>query len=336
MCANFAGMGLLGAIDQDRDGVDGRVIVLRDHPPVRGRPDDVLEESARRMVAGTIATAGHGWLRALGQRGRQSVEVAAHSSAPPAEAAAWEDVVETPFHSDSGVVRLEQLSGPAVSAELAIGAPGRYLARVSRRSGDEGDAWCISLWPAADSRPVPRWLKRTSPALRAPGHGWQSVLGFEAFAVLDFLTGTGSRRPDGWIDQPLPPAGRPPAYVCEQLGVESPETRRAVVPLLRAGGLLAETEGGYTAVAEPPAVATRIRPSARAAAELARMAAVERYLPVIGDIAAAAAWAGPLPISGLAQRLLIPPDELGDIFELAEAHGLLAVGADSVTALTIG
>ncbi|MFF5987656.1 hypothetical protein [Prauserella flavalba] len=170
-------MALLGVHEDTEYLPEYGTVVVRDDWPAREESlpeheNALLGELATEALAGTIATAGDGWLHGHAGDPYQSVRLEAHDTEPPSAGDAWEDVVETPFHSRSGAVALGLLTGGTDDGTLELGARGSFRARVSRRAadeGEEGDVWLVQFWPAPARQEPPRWLRRGRPALSGTG-----------------------------------------------------------------------------------------------------------------------------------------------------------------------
>ena len=103
-------------------------------------------ELATSALSGTIATAGDGWLHGTAGDPYQAVRLEAHDAEPAIVLAEWDDVVETPFHSRTGAVRLGYLTGGEFDDTLDLGHRGLFGVRVARRAaepGEEGDVWLV-------------------------------------------------------------------------------------------------------------------------------------------------------------------------------------------------
>lgn len=131
-------MALLGVHEDAEYLPEYGTVVVRDEWPAGGESSPehenaLLGELATEALAGTIATAGDGWLHGHAGDPYQSVRLEAHDAEPPAAGDEWEDVVETPFRSRAGAVALGLLTGGTYDGALELGARGPFRARVSRR-----------------------------------------------------------------------------------------------------------------------------------------------------------------------------------------------------------
>ncbi|MGW4399830.1 hypothetical protein ACWEHA_31465 [Amycolatopsis nivea] len=331
-------MTLLGFSEEDEYLPDYGTIVLRDAYRDSSAPalgNELLGELATNALSGTVATAGDGWLHCTAGHPWQAVRCEAHDEPPELRLEAWEDVVESPFHSRSGAVSLGLLTGGAGGDELNLGAKGLFRARVCRKpaeAGEEGDVWLIQFWPSPDGPEPPRWLKRTRAALHPEDPGWQQVLGYHLIEVSWYFSLVGMARPDGWLDEPLP--GEPPSdTVCARLGVDPPRTRRDAIPLLVAAGLLVEDgAGGYSA--GTPRRATEVLDlPADLAARLDAGAVRAVYILLAADLVSIAAWSAPAHVKDVAALLAVPEETVEPLLEYAVSDKLIRRENDTVAAL---
>lgn len=331
-------MTLLGFCEEDEYLPDYGTIVLRDVRRDGGVPalgNELLGELATNALSGTVATAGDGWLHGTASDPWQAVRCEAHDEPPELRIEAWEDIVESPFHSQSGVVCLGLLTGGAYGEELSLEAKGLFRVRVCRKpaeAGEEGDVWLIQFWPAPDGPEPPRWLKRTRPAVRGEDPGWQQILGYPVIELSWYFSLAGMPRPDGWLDEPLP-GGPPSDSVCAQLGVDPPRTRRDAIPLLVATGLLGEdSSGGYSA--GTPRRATEVLDlPADVAAGVDAAAIRTAYAWLAADLVSIAAWANPARIKDLAALLAVPDATVERLLEYSVSDQLIRRENGTVAAL---
>ncbi|WIX75391.1 hypothetical protein QRX50_28155 [Amycolatopsis carbonis] len=286
-------------------------------------------------MAGTVATAGDGWLHGTTGDPYQAVRAEAHDGPPDVRLGDWEDVVETPFHSRSGSVTLGMLTGGTFGDELNLGATGLFRARVCRKAADEGeqgDVWLIQFWPVPGTSEAPRWLKRTRAAVHEADPGWRQVLGYAVIEVSWFFTLAGMPHPDGWLDEPLP--GEPPsAEVRAQLGVDPPRTRRDAIPVLVAAGLIVDDgAGGFTA-GTPRRATELLDLPGELAARLDAGAVRASYVWLAADVISVAAWSNPARIEDLATLLAVPGETIEPLLEYAVADKLIHRANSAVTAL---
>ncbi|WP_409465023.1 hypothetical protein [Amycolatopsis sp. GA6-003] len=315
-------MTLLGFREEDEYLPDYGTIVLRDLRRDGGVPaldNALLGELATNALSGTVATAGDGWLHGTANDPWQAVRCEAHDGPPELRLEAWEDVVESPFHSQSGVVSLGLLTGGTYDEELNLGAKGLFRVRVCRKpaeAGEEGDVWLIQFWPAPDGPEPPRWLKRTRAAVHQEDPGWQQVLGYYVIEVSWYFTLVGLPRQDGWLDEPLP--GDPPSEsVCAQLGFDPPRTRRDAIPLLVAAGLLVEDGSGGFSAGTPRRATEVLDLPADLAAQLDAAAVRAAYAWLAADLVSVAAWSNPARVDEVAALLAVPEETVGPLLDYA-------------------
>ncbi|MFI5615056.1 hypothetical protein [Amycolatopsis sp. NPDC051903] len=144
-------MTLLGFCEDDEYLPDHGTVVLRDVHRADGLPalgNELLGELATTALSGTVATAGDGWLHGTTGDPYQAIRWEAHDGPPGVRLGDWEEVVETPFHSRSGIVSLAKLTGGTYGDELDLGAKGLFRVRVCRKTaedGEAGDVWLIQF-----------------------------------------------------------------------------------------------------------------------------------------------------------------------------------------------
>lgn len=106
-------MSLLRTYEDDDYWPEYSTLMIRDHwdhdLETEPRPDLELlgEHTDHAQPSGTVARAGDGWLRAMAGDADHLVRLEVHDGVPPDDLAAWDDVVETPYHSDVGAVVLD-------------------------------------------------------------------------------------------------------------------------------------------------------------------------------------------------------------------------------------
>lgn len=328
-------MTLRGILEDDEYLPEYGSVVIRDKYAEDGLPalpNELLTELATEALSGTVATAGDGWLHGTAGDPYQAVRLEAHDVEPHPQLEEWEDVLETPFRSRSGRIALGFLTGGEFGDVLELGERGFFRARVARRvaeEGQEGDVWLVQFWPSA---PVPpRWVKRTRPAVHPADPGWRQVFGYHVMEVAWFAGGTGMHRPESWLDEPVPDP--PDPALCAQLGVPAPVSRRDTIALLVAAGLLAPEGDGHRYVQNPPSATERLELPAELVAQIERAATSARYVWLAADLTCVAAWGDPAPLDGLAERLLVPQEEIPPLLAYAVASGLIRQGADGLRAL---
>ena len=163
-------MTLRSSADNDEFLPDYGLILIRDHaePGRFDGPDDAVEgldgleeEDAGGYSFGTLALAGVAWLRARATGDRfHRVRLEAHDGAPADDAAAWAQVMETPYFCRSGGVGLTGVTGSDGGAVVPLSI-GLHRVRVAcRPADDEGDVWRFQFWPDPTMQP-PQWIKRT-------------------------------------------------------------------------------------------------------------------------------------------------------------------------------
>jgi hypothetical protein len=318
---------LLEACEDDEYLPEFGTVVVRDRHAADGADpleNGLLGELATDALSGTVATAGDGWVHGFAGDPFQAVRLEAHDAAPSFVAEEWEDVVESPFHSRSGRIALGFLTGGEHEPGLELGRRGLFRVRVARRAaadGEEGDVWLMQFWPSA-APGLPRWVRRTRPAVSAPDSGWREVLGYAVMEVAWGAAGYGPPRADTWLDEPL--RGDPPdAAICAQLGVAPPGSARDAVALLVSAGVLVPENGGHRLAEQPPLAAERLDLPGPLAARVRQASDRARYTWVASDLANVAAWGDPAPLGDLAERLLLAPGDLPGLLAHAEAAGLI-------------
>ncbi|MET7991658.1 hypothetical protein ABZU76_12180 [Amycolatopsis sp. NPDC005232] len=332
-------MTILGFCEDDEYLPEYGTVVFRDVYREDGLPSlstELLGELATNALSGTVATAGDGWLHGTAGDPYQAVRWEAHDEPPDVRLGDWEDIVETPFHSRSGVVSLGTLTGGTFGDELSLGAKGLFRVRVCRKAadgGEEGDVWLIQSWPVPGTPEAPRWLKRTRAAVRSANPGWQQVLGYHVIEVSWFLTLAGMQRPDGWLDEPLPDEPRRSAGVCAQLGVDPPRTRRDAIPLLVAAGLIVDDGAGRFSPGAPRRATEALDLPGELAARVNADAVRSAYIWLAADVTGIAAWSNPARIEDLAALLAVPGETIEPLLEYAAEDKLIRRGNGTVTAL---
>ena len=277
-------MALLRTFDRDDYTPEFGTLVVRDAPwdeaeddGLWDEPEDdtgpLAEHATDAQPCGTIARAGYGWLEAAAGDGDHTVRLEQHDSAPLAESAGWDVMVETPYGVATAGVGLTAVTGGGpTSADLVLSA-GLYRVRVARaRSENHNYTWLLQFWPAADPEP-PRWLLRERPPVTGGITGWSGLFGYPAQELLGVVYATGGsdgatfdqleewatahHRPTGWFDQPLFPTPAEPLPTGHaDLDVTARERR---------ANLLAQTErkaaahAGYAAQLGVPVPSTRRR-----------------------------------------------------------------------------
>ncbi|WP_284744175.1 hypothetical protein [Amycolatopsis sp. RTGN1] len=330
-------MTLLGFLEDDEYLPEYGTLVVRDRYAADGLEpleNELLGELATDALSGTVATAGDGWVHGYAGDPFQSVRLEAHDAPPSVVVDDWEDVVESPFHSRSGRVALGLLTGGEYDGTLELGRLGLFCVRVARRAaaaGEEGGVWLVQFW-RSDDPGLPRWVRRTRPALFGPDPGWQQVLGDPVMSAAWAAAGYGPPRPDSWLDEPL--RGDPPdAAICAQLGVEVPVSHRDAVALLVAAGVFVADGHGRQLAEHPPLAAERLSLPDDLAAQVERAASSARYTWAAADLTGVAAWGNPAPVGDLAERLLVAPGEVPGLLAYAVSDRLVQRVGEGIVAL---
>jgi hypothetical protein len=125
---------------------------------------------------------------------------------------------ETPYFSESGRVRLDDLVTIGMGSDLDLSGPGHYRVRVTKRRTQEGPAWCLRFW--AEPVRAPQRLRRSRPALNLAGSEWWQLIPFHLNDVLWCVAaavreggevtmervdqwGRRHMRHEGWLDRPF-------------------------------------------------------------------------------------------------------------------------------------
>jgi hypothetical protein len=120
---------LLRSLADEDYWADHGLPVIRDEATDDPGPEleELLEENATdAQPGGTIATAGFGWLwaKTSGADDEHHVRLDVHDNVPPDDQSSWPDVVETPYRSDGGIVRLGWMTADGGEDPLLLGPPG--------------------------------------------------------------------------------------------------------------------------------------------------------------------------------------------------------------------
>jgi hypothetical protein len=132
----------------------------------------LAERASAAGAKGDVARAGAGWV--LGSAAAHAhVVLEAHDGPPGVEPGAWSDVMETPFLTSRGEIKLTHARGDDSPWSLKLARPGLHRLRVFRRRTSDGHRWLLQFWPVAGSPEPPRFLARSRPAVGSgrPGHG---------------------------------------------------------------------------------------------------------------------------------------------------------------------
>ena len=112
---------------------------------------------------GTFAGSGAGWIYADAPGlDDHLIRLELHDEPPPAGPVRFDEVLETPYRSSSGVVSLAWVtSGPGAQADLVLGDAEWFRVRIARRRDDSGQRyhWRLQYWPDPAITP-PAWLTR--------------------------------------------------------------------------------------------------------------------------------------------------------------------------------
>ncbi|HEX6344019.1 DUF6042 family protein [Umezawaea sp.] len=307
---------------------------------------------------GTVARAGYGWLEGSAGDGPLVVRLEVHDSAPPAESDDWSEVVETPYRSRSGAVYLTYVTGSPPEDHLRLGGVGDYRVRVATKalpaSAEGPEAlWVLRFWPDATPTP-PRWLRRSEPAVRSGGAGWEVLRNSPAAELLavvsmardetgrtslDALARWGEPRfgGPGWLAEPLPhkpDSDLDPAALARRLGLPEPRSAHEVLDVFVAAGVLDEDDGGYrTHLPAPRAEDVLDLPAARRAA-LRQQDEHNRFASFASDLITVALWGGgEQTAAALAERTLVSEGEVREALDWACRAGLLVVEGEFRMAL---
>lgn len=356
-------MGLVRAVDDDEYVPEYGMLVVRDIEDADyGFFGGVLSEHGTDAhPGGTIAHAGWGWLRGSGSDDEAAVRLEFHDSEPPDDRSNWADVVETPYWSGTGEVRLAFVTGDADGESLLLDGQGHYRVRVSRQDS----VWCLRFWAVPEPADGPRWLVRSEPAVPDEPSGWDEVLPFEVMELylamaavhgpvtVEKIVAIGRtwHKPATWLDDLLWPEPLPgldaEAYaerveyqaeqraaladVARQLGVAVPRTLREAFPLLTAAGLITgDAVAGFELVVDPPRARDLLNLSPEALAAMAESHAFQRYTALASDVVSIVAWSSSdamaiVTAEELAERLLVPVDEVMEALAYADDAGLVKV-----------
>ncbi len=290
---------------------------------------------------------GNGWLEGAAGPGPDVVRIEVHDSAPADDTADWADVVDIPYRSLSGKVRLDYVTGGSGADAFALPGPDAYRVRVTRRRVDEGawgDRWLLRFWSAEPA--PPRWWKRRETAVRPAEPGWDNMFSFEftdllraveravdetGGATIESLRQWGVRwkRRDGWLEQSVSdrvPVLMHPSDVARQLGMPEPATLVDTLDVFVAVGALVEEGGSYRKPAVQPNPEDVIDMSARHRDRLVSQRDHDRFCDYATDLVSVALWNGSTQtLADRADRTLVPGDDVRAALEWAERQNLLHV-----------
>ncbi|MGN9843507.1 DUF6042 family protein [Nonomuraea sp. H19] len=318
------------------------------------------EHAVNAQPGGTIAKAGDGWLQASARDARHHVRLEAQNGPPPLDDA-WHDVVETPYHANTGAIMLTTVlsSNQYADKPLKLGMPGMYRVRISCRrtppeipgfEASQGDLWRMQFWATPGPPQPPQWLARSRPAVQPPAcTGWRAVLGLACEEVLYAVqlaaaTGEATGERIAAAYQPWSSSsGEWSSALSEdlseyaaQLGVPAPTTRRELLWLLVAAGLvIAETSGEVTRYGlstSPPHVEEVLRLPDEEVAMIRRQDAFHRYTSFAADLAAVAVWTPGSTVSAtpgeLSSQLLATEEEIHEAIRYGADRGLLSTSGE--------
>jgi hypothetical protein len=313
---------------------------------------------------GTIVRTGHGWLYAAGGDGPCVVRLQAHDGRPGDEDVDdWADLVEVPYRSLTGAVELRLLTTCSGGEDLHLGEPGLYRLRVAHRplpqttevvsAEDENEAleptdlWQLDFWPVTGTVEPPRWVRRVRPAVRPADPGWTSLLGFEAKEVADVVRwarpgegmtvddlrmwGIDHYRGEEWLDQPLRRTSLRDSYpslaeIAAQVGVPEPTSRRELLQLFVALGVLTFDGTHYVGVERPPMAQDVLELPAEVVAHLVASQVTGQFTGYAADLVSVALWGGAeQSVVSLAARTLASEDDVRGALQYAEGRRLLRI-----------
>jgi hypothetical protein len=323
-----------------RDGAGPQVVAM----PAGYDPTD-------QAPAGTVAIGGFGWLHLRTSAEPQRVLIEVHDSQPNLAGDGWDDIQEVPYFSATATISIETLMGRPDAPSTTLNVAGLHRVRVSRRARD---TWLIQIWPVAEPADPPVWMRRSTPLTESTDRGWATVLEHDADhlrSIVGTAAGTSGVTPDelaawgtahhwraGWLDEPLepdlpvPPGRLLRAELAGQLGLPEPASRRELLAVLAAAGVLSfeERTGRYRSVGILPAVPQVLELTEAQLHTVEAADKSQRFGLLLADVICLAAWSPPrldLSLSRLAERLLAPPDVVHDTILYGEQCGLLDVGA---------
>jgi hypothetical protein len=348
------------------------ILVVRDAGV--GFSDDEMSATDAHPV-GTIVRTGQGWLYSGGGDGPCVVRLQFHSDRP-ADSEDWDDLVEAPYGSRSGVVGLSGLTSPSGEKHLQLGEPGPYRVRVAHRplpqpigpvpemddeEAEENraptDLWQLDFWSVTGPVEPPRWIRRRVSAVRPTNPGWGRLLGFRAEEIpnvviwagrADGLTagdlqqwGVDHYRGENWLDQPLAGShtlrGHPTlAEIAGQVGVPEPTTRREVLPLAVALGVLTFDGNRYVGVEHPPLAQEVLQLPAEVVDFLEAYQANIQFTGFAADLVSIALWGGSeQTVESLAERTLASEADVRAALRYAERYGVARVDHLSADRFTL-
>ena len=350
----------VGEYQEDYYLPEDGILVVRE-PGAGFGEDDMSATDAH--PCGTIVRTGHGWLYAAGGDGPCVVGLQAHADRPHDFGGDnWADVVEVPFRSSTGAVELASLSTGSGEEDLRLGEPGLYRLRVAHRPlpqtstalpededepRERTDLWQLDFWPVTGTVDPPRWGRRTRPAVRSVDPGWSWVLGYQAIEIANVVRwtspgdgmtvddlrrwGIDHYRGEGWLDQPqrltIPMRNYPSvAEIAAQVGLREPTSRRELLPLFVALGVLTFDGSRYVGVERPPMVQDVLDLPADGVANLEAYQVTGQFTGYAADLVSVALWGGAeQSVASLAARTLGSEDDVRGALQYAESRGLLRI-----------
>ncbi|TDO26245.1 hypothetical protein EV643_1655, partial [Kribbella sp. VKM Ac-2527] len=278
----------------------------------------------------------------------------------------WADLVEVPYRSSTGAVELASLTTGSGDEDLRLGERGLYRLRVAHRplpqtigavaveeEDDEDEAreptdlWQLDFWPVTGTVDPPRWVRRMRPAVRFVDPGWFWVLGYQAIEIANVVRwtspgdgmtvddlrrwGIDHYRGEAWLDQPqrmtIPMRNYPSlAEIAAQVGLREPRSRRELLPLFVALGVLTFDGSRYVGVERPPMVQDVLELPAAGVANLEAYQVTGQFTGYAADLVSVALWDGAeQSIESLAARTIGSEDDVRGALQFAEGRGLLRI-----------
>lgn len=323
----------------------GTLIVRDDGPHEKRGP--FSRRGSQVQPGGTIVRTGNGWLEgAAAGPGPDVVRLEVHDSAPADDTADWADVVDIPYRSLAGKVGLDYVTGGSGGDAFALAGAGAYRVRLTRRRIAEGawaDRWLLRFWSAEPA--PPRWWKRRETAVRPAEPGWADMFSTEFTALLRAVADTQKepggatieslrqwfvRRKQGhWLDHSVRdrvPVLMHPSDVARQLGMPEPDTLLDTLDVFVAVGALVEDGGHYRKPDVQPFPEDVIDMSAEHRDRIVRQRDHDRFCEYTADLVSVALWNGSTQtLAGLADRTLVPEDDVRAAIEWAERQNLLHI-----------
>lgn len=351
-------MGELGRFEEDDYMPDHGLLVVRD--TLGGMPDEADSDA---HPCGTIVRTGDSWLYASAGDGPCVVRIEAHAGPPDGEGE-WDDLVEIPYRSATGAVGLTTITDGAADEHVRLGEPGLYRVRVAHRElpvSDElpdseddlepTDLWQLDFWPA-DGLEAPRWIRRKRPPVGRVDPGWRSLLPYDVCLVGELVSWNGGAdgmsvdelrewglehgRSEQWLDEPpfasSPRSGWPElGEICAQVGLGEPPSRRDVLPLMVALGVLSFDGTRYARVERPPRAQDVLRLPDDVVRWLEGSQAVNQFTGFAADLVSVVEWGGAgLSVAELAARTLAGEADVEAALQYAVRRKLLRGSAGAL------